>query len=138
MPLSKPSFLSATKISQTQRNLRWKSPNLGESMPVIDFTAALGRLLRDGALRDALAADPRALVARLGVRASDQPALLQLAPDDLEFQARVLLRKRFDSLRRILPETCARLGDEAWSSFYSYARLEWPSGDDPATLDACE
>jgi hypothetical protein len=107
-------------------------------MPAADLIATLGRLLQDGALRDALAADPRALLARLGVSECDHLALLQLAPDDLEFQACVLLRKRFDNLRHVLPGTCSRLGQEAWPAFHRYARVSWPSGQDPITLDAHE
>ena len=64
-------------------------------MAAIDFITALGRVLQDGALRDAFALDPLALARRLDLRERDQPLFLQLDPADLEFQARVLVRKRF-------------------------------------------
>ena len=105
-------------------------------MPAIDFITALGALLRDGALRDVLAADPRAAAARLNLRESDRAALAQLVPADLEFQADVLLRKRFNLVRRIIPETCRLLGAEMWPAFHAYARVNWPPRERAAAHDA--
>ena len=105
-------------------------------MPAIDFTTALGQLLCDGALRDALAADPRAVAARLNLRESDHAALVQLVPADLEFQAGVLIRKRLNLVCRIVPETCQMLGDETWPVFHAYARSHWPARKQSAAHDA--
>jgi hypothetical protein len=99
-------------------------PSSDASSGAIDFVTALGRLLRDGALRDAFALDPTALADRLRVREGDRPMFLQLVPADLEFQAQVLLKKRFGLVRRRLPQTCARLGNEAWPMFRTWARNE--------------
>ena len=107
-------------------------------MAAIDLITALGRLLRDGSLRDALAFNSHAVVVQLGVRESDCPAVMQLVPEDLEFQARVLLRKRLEAVRRILPETICQLGGAAWPAFHQYARTHWPAGDDGITHDAYE
>jgi hypothetical protein len=97
-------------------------PNLDASSAAIDFVTALGRLLRDRALRDAFAADPLATATRLGLRASDQPAFARLIPAELEFQAEVLLRKRFDSVRRVLPNTCRGLSRDGWREFHHYSQ----------------
>ncbi len=105
-------------------------------MPATDFITALGRLLRDGALRDALAANPRSLAAQLDLCERDWAALEQLIPADLEFQARVLLGKRCDIIRRIIPETCRRLGAETWPVFHAYARTNWPTREPSAAHDA--
>lgn len=105
-------------------------------MAAIDFITVLGRLLRDGALRDAFATNPQAVAAQLDVRASDRAALLDLVPEDLEFQARVLLRKRLDAVRRVIPQTCRGLDAQAWPTFLDYARTTWPSGDDLTARDA--
>lgn len=105
-------------------------------MVAIDFITAFGRLLRDGAMRDAFAANPRALAAQLNLCASDCAALSQLIPADLEFQAGVLIRKRLDSVRRIIPETCRLLGAETWPTFHAYARTSWPPREHSAAHDA--
>lgn len=105
-------------------------------MPATDFINALGRLLRDGALRDALATNPYAVAAHLKLRDGDAAALAQLIPAELEFQAGVLIRKRLDLVCRILPETCRRLGAETWPVYLAYARTCWPKREQSATHDA--
>lgn len=105
-------------------------------MAALDFITAFGRLLRDGAMRDALAANPSALAAQLNLRDGDYAALMQLIPADLEFQAGVLLRKRLDIVCRIVPETCRLLGAETWPVFHAYARTNWPIGEQTAAKDA--
>lgn len=91
-------------------------------MADVDFITALGRVLHDGALRDALAENPDAFVRRIGLREADRPAFLKLVPADLEFQAAVLLRKRFALLKPMLPATIRLLGKEAWPEFAVYSR----------------
>jgi len=103
-----------------------------------DLITATGRLLRDGKLRDAFAVAPAAVAGELGVREADQSMLLALAPADLEAQARVLLRKRFGLVRRLLPMTCARLGDQAWPAFFAWGREGWPEGEEAGYRDADE
>lgn len=105
-------------------------------MPPIDFITALGQLLSDGALRDALAADPHAVAARLDLRESDRAALVQLVPADLEFQADVLMRKRLNVVRHIIPETCRALGSETWPLFRAYARHHALARESSAASDA--
>ena len=102
----------------------------------IDFITALGRLLRDGNLRDAFAVDPATVAAQMHLRRTDLPAFLQLIPDDLEFQARILLRKRFDLIRPLLPETTRRLGDQGWTLFLDYGRATWPTEPRAGLQDA--
>ncbi len=111
-------------------------PNSNESAGAIDFTTAFGRLLRDGLLRDALAANPKVVLQQMEVRERDRSALLQLVAEDLEYQAVVLLRKRFGMVREILRQTIQRLGDDGWSVFHRYARSHWPPGGDLASTDA--
>jgi hypothetical protein len=115
---------------------KWQ--NLRESLAAIDLITAFGRLVRDGALRDVLAVNPLAVAVQLHVRESDRPSLMQLIPGDLEFQACVLLRKRLDSVRHLLPETFRQLDGDAWPAFHQYARTNWPSGDGSTVRDAFE
>ena len=105
-------------------------------MQAADFITVFGRLLRDGVMRDAFAADARALAAQLNLREQDYEALAQLVPADLEFQANVLLGKRFEVVGRMIPETCRRLGAEAWPVFRAYGRTHWPASEQSATHDA--
>ena len=105
-------------------------------MAANNFITALGRLLRDGALRDAFATQPNVVVEQLGLAAAERAALLALVPADLEFQARVLLRKRLDALRPVIPQTCRELGAQLWPRFLEYARESWPDGDNRAARDA--
>jgi hypothetical protein len=111
-------------------------PSLNTSAPGIDFHTAFGRLLRDGSLRDAHALNAQAVMEQMAVRERDRPPLLQLVPDDLEYQAEVLLRKRLDALRPLLPETIQWLGSETWPVFHHYARTHWPTGIHPVLHDA--
>lgn len=105
-------------------------------MAAIDFETALARLLRDGFLRDAFAKDPILLAKQIGVRDTDFQTLVSLPPADLEFQANVLLHKRYDEIRRVLPVTCRRLGNGAWPSFKEYGRSHWPQHVPVALCDA--
>ncbi len=105
----------------------------------LDFVTALGRLLQSGALRDAFAADPVAVAEEMGLRESERSAWVQLVPAELEAQAVVLLKKRFDLVRRGLPQTCRALGDEgkeAWNVFRHYARGTWPNQKNAVADDA--
>jgi hypothetical protein len=104
----------------------------------IDFITALGRLLRDGNLRDAFAADPQAVAAKVCLRQSDLPAWLQLVSAEVEAQATVLLRKRLDLVKFFAPETCCRAGKNLWPSFQQYARVNWPPAEGPRLLDTFE
>jgi len=106
------------------------SPASNASSPALDFQTALGRLLTDGPLRDRFRANP---LGALHVEPADQAALLALDPDDLEFQARILLRKRFVALTPLLPATLASLGEKAWPLFIEAARPQSPIS---ATADA--
>ena len=105
-------------------------------MPEIDSITALGRLLRDGSLRDAYAAQPSQTVDTLGVPPAQRGALLDLKTEDLEFQAQVLLRKRFQTVLALIPLTCSSLGESAWARFIEYARDHWPAGNQMEVLDA--
>lgn len=105
-------------------------------MAAIDFITAFGRLLHDGALRDAFAADARALARRLEVRECDEPAFVRLEVADLEFQARILLRKRFGLVGEALPQTCRDLGRDGWAEFLRYGRSTEPTLENQTTVDA--
>jgi hypothetical protein len=109
---------------------------LNESGTTIDLISALGRLLCDGSLREAFRADPASVATELRIRESDRESLLQLAPEDLEIQAGVLLRKRFEAVRFMIPETCEQLGDSAWKLFREYSTPKWPAGQSASSRDA--
>jgi len=105
-------------------------------VPEIDSITALGRLLRDGSLRDAYAAQPSQTVDTMGVTQTQRAALLDLKAEDLEFQAQVLLRKRFQTVSALIPLTCSSLGESAWARFIEYARNYWPAGNQMEVFDA--
>lgn len=103
-------------------------------MGEIDFVTALGRLLHDGRLREAFREDRTRVVEALNVRAADCRAVLALAVDEVEFQARLLLRKRLNAIQRFIPITCKQLGDGLWTTFVDYSNgISSPSS---ATADA--
>jgi hypothetical protein len=91
----------------------------------LDFTTALGRLLSDGILRDRFATHPEVVVDEMDVAAGERSAICALAPNELEVQADILLRKRFAQVRPLLPEVCLELGERAWPEFREYARCRW-------------
>lgn len=101
-------------------------------MSTLDFTTALGRLLRDGRLRDDFARAPEAVADALAIDPVERPDFLELAPEELEVQARVLLRKRYDVVKEYLPSTCRQLGQQAWSCFQEFGRQFWPAGGEGA------
>lgn len=103
-----------------------------------DFSTVLARLLSDGALRDAFAADRKAALAGFSLGGDDQQALENLDPEDLEFQAEILLRKRFDLVLRHLPTTCRKLPGEGRPDFIGYARCRWSGGEFAQQVDALE
>jgi hypothetical protein len=105
-------------------------------LAAIDFITLLGRVLQNGAMRDAFEADALAFLRQSALRAEDQATFLRLLPADLEAQARVLLRKRFDLVRRFLPETCRKMGHDAWREFQQYGRSAAPSRTAPVAGDA--
>ena len=101
-----------------------------------DFQTAFGRLLRSGPLRDAFCQDPRRTAEMLGLSTQDHQFLTAINPDDLEAQAQVLLRKRFDAVSRLLPQTFANAGQNGWPLFRKYARELWPNRQPAAFIDA--
>jgi len=104
----------------------------------IDFITALGRLLRDGLLRDAFAVNPKAAATTVRLRRADLKAWQNLVPEDLEFQAAVLLRKRLDLVKFFAPETCRQIGENLWPAFEKYGRTNWPNEHLPKSNDALQ
>ncbi|MEO6567283.1 MAG: hypothetical protein ABIO94_00860 [Opitutaceae bacterium] len=105
-------------------------------MAAVDFITLLGRVLQDGALRDAFQADANAFVRHSALREEDRTSFVRLVPAELEAQARVLLRKRFDLVRRLLPETCRKMGRDAWFEFERYGRSAAPARAAEVARDA--
>lgn len=97
----------------------------------MDFNTALARLLVDGKLRDAFAADPAGVLANMPFAEGGRKALATLQFADLEVQADILLRKRFDLVKRWMPRTCDEAG---WSAFRTSVRNHLPSDE---LLDSC-
>ena len=89
----------------------------------MDFNSALARLLREGALRDAFRIDSCGVLTGFALTPRDEQALAGLRYEDLEVQADILLRKRFDAVKRLVPQTCEGAG---WERFRVYARQCWP------------
>jgi hypothetical protein len=102
----------------------------------IDFTTALGRLLRDDALRAKFSSDPAAVATELGVSRHDYEAFVALSANQIERQALALLQKRYHDVRKFARVTCNRLGTTAWSTFVVYAQSHWPTGHNRHLRDA--
>lgn len=101
-----------------------------------NFPSALARLLKDPQLRAQFAADPGATVQALGLAGPDAATLAALSSAALEHQAHMLLRKRFEALRRHVPLTLTHLNAEAWERFTEYAIGQWPEGHRRHLIDA--
>jgi hypothetical protein len=115
-----------------------KSRNWSRFVPEIDFITALGKLLRDGYLRDEFAANPSEVSFKLGVGERERSALIQLVPEDLEFQAAVLLRKRLKILENHIPRTLGNLGKNAWQEFHQFARNRCQTSGQSSSAEACD
>ena len=102
----------------------------------METLTALGRLLLDGGLRDAFKADPSKTLGQMGLPESESAALLAIPPDDLEYQAKILIRKRFKLIQPLLRETLSRDEAATQSLFFKYGRIHQPTGDPPAIRDA--
>jgi hypothetical protein len=99
-----------------------------------DFITIFGRLLHDGRLRDDFASEPAIFSRQFGLDEADQDALMRLSPADLEFQASILLRKRFEQIMNFMPHTTSLMGDGAWPMFLTYGRATLLKGT-PGALD---
>ncbi len=102
----------------------------------LDFATALARLLRDGALRDRFAENPSGVTDHMQVTAEDAASLCESSYEDLECQADILLHKRFEAIKALLPSTLAKLSGQAFPEFRKYARFQWPEGEFRELLDA--
>jgi hypothetical protein len=108
-----------------------KQSNWQASLKETEFSEALGRLLTDGQLRDFFAVDPHGAISSLCDDVRIRAELIALKIEELEFQAEVLLRKRFDSVKRIVPWLICRLEAQAWPLFREYGRNRWlQAGED--------
>lgn len=102
-----------------------------------DAIEALGLLLRDRALRKRFASDQSAVVKELGVASDQATFLCELNVQQLDAQARSLIRKRQAEVARLVPETWLRLGPEAHLQFRQYAdQSPWPEGHRRHVIDA--
>jgi hypothetical protein len=97
-----------------------------------EFTEALGRLLTNGQLRDDFAVDPDRVISSLCQNTIVKSELVVLRIEELEAQAEVLLRKRFEVVKRILPQLICQLELKAWPLFRQYARNRWLSAPQDA------
>lgn len=95
-------------------------------MAAIDFITAFGKLLHDGRLRERFAHDAARLAESLDIRPADRAQFCGLVADDVEFQAKVLLRKRFALVSPAFPLTCSRLENAGSLDFFRFARSYVP------------
>lgn len=113
---------------------KWQ--NSAGSVNEIDFNTALARLLRDASLREQFAREPAIIAAQLQLRAAERAAFAALSAEEIEIQAMILLRKRFEAVRRVIPATLQLLGDKAWEFFLAHARGDWPPAPGVEIRDA--
>lgn len=104
----------------------------------MNLLSALAQLLHNGKLRDEFAVDSVVVAERLGVQGADRASFLAMPLADLEAQAEVLLRKRFDAVKHLLPLTVMKLNGNGWPLFLRYARDHWPEGEQREESDAAE
>jgi hypothetical protein len=102
----------------------------------IDLVTALARLLSDPVLRRDFARDRETLATELKIRPSDRPVFLQLVSEHLEFQAALLLRKRFEPIQHLIPATLSTLPESGWPLFRQYATTG--TGKASASRDALD
>ena len=105
-------------------------------MAAVDYITLLGRVLHDGTQREIFRTDPLAFVSQSGLRETDRASFLRLSLAELETQARVLLCKRFELVRHVLPETCRRLGGDASLEFERYGQTHAPKPNEHVARDA--
>jgi hypothetical protein len=98
-----------------------------------DLTTALGSLLADRALRDALRRDRSEAARRLRVSEAD---LDGIDPELLELQAESLIDKRRHEVSKRLPQTMALLAARGPELFREYAGSTWPEGHRRHGVDA--
>jgi len=98
-----------------------------------DLTTALGALLADRSLREALRRDRSEAARRLQVSEAD---LGGIDPEVLELQAEALIEKRRHEVSKRLPRTMTLLGDRASGLFREYAEGFWPEGHRRHGVDA--
>ncbi len=115
-----------------RRRCKAKWPNWKVSLQEIEFSEVLGRLLTDGRLRDSFAPDRDGAVASLCHDMRLRLELSALKIEELEAQAEVLLRKRFDSVKKMIPGFVCPLETQAWPLFKKYARSCWRQGREDA------
>lgn len=103
-----------------------------------DFITNLARLLSDGRLRDAFGSAPNETAKSLGVREEDIQAFLKLDPRELEVQALVLLKKRFEKVCQVVPRTIQGMNESgsAWRRFQSHGRVRPLNSEIPAWRSA--
>lgn len=107
-------------------------------MHSIDFTTGLALLLRDGARRDQFRENARSVADEVNLRPEDRAAFVTLSPTELDTQADVLLRKRLDRVKRLVPQLCERLGSNLWKHFQAYARNQWYDDGRRDALHFCD
>jgi hypothetical protein len=98
--------------------------------------AYLARLYTDRALREGFFADPVGAAAAAGLDPDDAAVLAQLAPAQVRFFARSLQRKRLGEVAKLLPATCAALGERFAPLFFRYAEASIPGGSAKHQADA--
>ena len=98
-----------------------------------DLTTALGALLADRALREALRRDRSEAARRLQISEAD---LEDIDPEVLELQAESLIDKRRHEVSKRLPRTMALLAGRGPELFRDYAGGYWPEGHRRHGVDA--
>jgi len=97
----------------------------------------MGLLLRDRELRQRFANDRHSFINEMGVGSDDQAYLMSLNAEQLEEQARSLIRKRRAEVVRFVPKTWSCMGEHANIVFQEYVdHSVWPEGHRRHLLDA--
>ena len=95
-------------------------------MNPIDFVTALARLLSDPSVRDAFKRDPVFAANQLNIIESDRRYFVNLVPEEVDAQAKLLITKRKREIYRYLPQTFNLIGNILPGLFSDYAMSFWP------------
>jgi len=105
-------------------------------MPNLTWIDVQTQLLSNKELRAQFKSNPVVTAKRLGLNTQELDFARTVGTDSLDRQADLLIHKRYNHVKKILPWTVQKLGKQAYSEFEKYAGSYWPSGEQYHFQDA--